>query len=62
MPLTLTLHTNRRPALGFGLGHGLFSTGRPHHVIVGAAVGELVRRRSRRLSSRVLIGCGKRSP
>jgi len=38
-----TLHTNRRPALGFGLSAGLFDTGRPHYVIVRAAVGELDR-------------------
>ena len=38
-----TLHTNRRPALGFGLSAGLFGTGRPHHVILRAAVGELGR-------------------
>jgi len=44
-----TLHTNRRPALDFGLSIGLFNTGRPHHVIVRAAVGELVRRRRTRL-------------
>ena len=39
-----TLHPNRRPALGFGLSCGLFEAGRPHHVIVRSAVGELVRR------------------
>jgi hypothetical protein len=38
-----TLHTNRRPALGFGLNAGLFATGRPHRVIVRDAVGELRR-------------------
>ena len=37
------LHTNRRPALGFGLSGGLSDAGRPDHVIVRAAVGELVR-------------------
>ena len=39
-----TLHTNRRPALGFGLSSGLFEAGRSHHVIVRAAVGELDQR------------------
>ena len=38
-PPNKTLHTNRRPALGFGLSYGLFEAGRPHHVIVRAAVG-----------------------
>jgi hypothetical protein len=38
-----TLHTNRRPALDFGLSVGLFDTWRHHHVIVRAAVGELGR-------------------
>ncbi len=37
------LHTNRRPALGFGLSTGLFDDGRPDPVIVRAAVGELGR-------------------
>ena len=36
-----TLHTNRRPALGFGLSTRLFDTCRCHHVIVRAAVAEL---------------------
>jgi len=36
-----TLHTNRRPALGFGLSTGLSDNQAPHHVIVRAAVGEL---------------------
>ncbi len=38
-----TLHTNRRPALGFGLSVGFFDTARPDHVFVKAAVGELGR-------------------
>ncbi|MDA1277793.1 MAG: hypothetical protein O2960_27670 [Verrucomicrobia bacterium] len=38
-----TLHTNRRPALGFGLSAGLFEARRRHHIIVRAAVGELGR-------------------
>ncbi len=38
-----TLHTNRRPALGFGLSVGLFDTALPDHVSVRAAVGELGR-------------------
>ena len=38
-----TLHTNRRPALGFGLSSGLFGAGRPDYVFVRAAVGELGR-------------------
>ena len=38
-----TLHTNRRPALGFGLSYGLLRVGRPYRVIVRAAVGELGR-------------------
>lgn len=38
-----TLQTNRRPALGFGLSVGFFNVGRPDHVIVWAAVGELGR-------------------
>ena len=37
------LHTNRRPALGFGLSAGLFEAWRRHHIIVWAAVGELGR-------------------
>jgi hypothetical protein len=37
------LHTNRRPALGFGLSTGLSDNQAPHHVIVRAAVGELDR-------------------
>jgi hypothetical protein len=37
------LHTNRRPAFGFGLSAGLFNTWRSHPVIVRAAVGELYR-------------------
>lgn len=40
-PPNKTLHTNRRPALGFDLSVELHDTGRPHHVIVRAAVGEL---------------------
>jgi hypothetical protein len=43
MPPNKTLHTNRRPALDFGLSCELFEAGRPHHVIVRAAVGELGR-------------------
>ena len=38
-----TLHTNRRPAHGFGLSAGLFDTCRRHQVVVRAAVGELGR-------------------
>lgn len=38
-----TLHTNRHPSLGFGLGLGLFDTDRTEHVIVRAAVGEFDR-------------------
>ena len=38
-----TLHTNRRPALGFGLCIGFFDTARPDHVFVRAAVGDLDR-------------------
>jgi hypothetical protein len=38
-----TLHTNRRPALGFGLSSRLFGAVRSHDVFVRAAVGELVR-------------------
>jgi len=38
-----TLHTNRRPALGFSLSSGLSDVPRPHHVLVRAAVGELGR-------------------
>ena len=38
-----TLHTNRRPALGFGLSIWFFDAARRHHVIVWAAVGELGR-------------------
>ena len=38
-----TLHTNRRPALGFGLSIRLFGIGCCHDVIVRAAVGELGR-------------------
>jgi hypothetical protein len=36
-----TLHTNRRPALGFGLSAELFEAWGRHHIIVRAAVGEL---------------------
>jgi hypothetical protein len=38
-----TLHTNRRPALGFDLSGGMFVVGWTHHVILRAAVGELGR-------------------
>ena len=38
-----TLHTNRRPAAGFGLSIGFFDTVRADHVLVRAAVGELYR-------------------
>jgi len=38
-----TLHTNRRPAIGFGLSVGFLNTSFRHHVIVRAAVGELGR-------------------
>jgi hypothetical protein len=41
MPSNKTLHTNRRPALGFVLSTGLLDAGQPHHVIVRAAVGEI---------------------
>ena len=37
------LHTNRRPALGFGLSVGFFDAAWRHRVIVRAAVGELGR-------------------
>jgi hypothetical protein len=37
------LHTNRRPALGFGLSAGLLEAWRRHHIIVWEAVGELGR-------------------
>ena len=43
MPPNKTLHTNRRPALGFGLSAPLFDAGQPHHLTVRAAVGELGR-------------------
>ena len=36
-----TLHTNRRPALGFGLSVGLLDAGCRYCVVVWAAVGEL---------------------
>ena len=39
--LNKSLHTNRRPALGFGLSIRLFAADWRHHVIVRAAVGEL---------------------
>jgi len=38
-----TLHTNRRPAFGFGLSSGLFDAAWPYFVIVRTAVGELDR-------------------
>lgn len=37
-----TLHTNRRPALGFGLAIRFLNAAWPHHALVRAAVGELV--------------------
>jgi hypothetical protein len=36
-------HTNRRPALGFGLSTGYLKPGGVDHFIVWAAVGELLR-------------------
>jgi hypothetical protein len=38
-----TLHKNRLPGLDFGLSLGASDTGRPHHVGVGAAIGDLDR-------------------
>ena len=42
-PPNKTLHTNRRPALDFGLSVRLFDAGWPSRVFVRAAVGELGR-------------------
>ena len=39
-PPNKTLHTNRRPALDFGLSDGLFDAAQPHHITVRAAVGD----------------------
>jgi hypothetical protein len=43
MPPNKSLHTNRRPGLGFGLSARLFDTCRYHPVMVPPAVGELGR-------------------
>ncbi len=43
MEVSKSLETNRRLALGFGLGGGLFDARWPDHIIVRAAVGELHR-------------------
>ena len=37
-----TLRASRRPPLGFGLANRFLDVAWPHHVLVGAVVGELV--------------------